>query len=157
MSLKTAMANVTRAKKAHDKALKALGKNIGKEIAVALAKAIPEGCAIEWSQYTPYFNDGEECVFSVNDPILFRIDDADEGINTRSEGDEGVVELYSVERYGKVDYLPLVDGISKKEAAAVKALFDTISEDVMRAAFGDHAVIRVTHDGGLESDALDHD
>jgi len=26
--------------------------------------------AVIWTQYTPYFNDGEECVFGVNDPIF---------------------------------------------------------------------------------------
>ncbi len=28
----------------------------------------PKVQAVIWSQYTPYFNDGDECVFSVNEP-----------------------------------------------------------------------------------------
>lgn len=28
----------------------------------------PKVQAVVWSQYTPYFNDGDECVFSVNEP-----------------------------------------------------------------------------------------
>lgn len=26
---------------------------------------------IRWTQYTPYFNDGEACVFRVNDPVFY--------------------------------------------------------------------------------------
>ena len=29
--------------------------------------AAPEIAALRWRQYTPYFNDGEPCTFSVND------------------------------------------------------------------------------------------
>lgn len=34
----------------------------------------PNVGGVQWTQYTPYFNDGEECVFSVNDMYLFPID-----------------------------------------------------------------------------------
>jgi hypothetical protein len=30
-------------------------------------EAAPEIKAVVWSQYTPYFNDGEECIFRIND------------------------------------------------------------------------------------------
>ena len=30
----------------------------------------PKVQAVVWSQYTPYFNDGDECVFSVNEPCF---------------------------------------------------------------------------------------
>lgn len=31
----------------------------------------PNVGGVQWTQYTPYFNDGDECVFSVNDMYLF--------------------------------------------------------------------------------------
>lgn len=34
-------------------------------------KENPEVKAIRWTQYTPYFNDGDECVFGVNEPSFF--------------------------------------------------------------------------------------
>lgn len=31
----------------------------------------PNVGGVQWTQYTPYFNDGDECIFSVNDMYLF--------------------------------------------------------------------------------------
>lgn len=39
-----------------------------KDVLQGFLKDWPEIKSIMWVQYTPYFNDGEECVFSVNDP-----------------------------------------------------------------------------------------
>lgn len=33
----------------------------------------PNVGGVQWTQYTPYFNDGDECVFSVNDMYLFPV------------------------------------------------------------------------------------
>lgn len=34
----------------------------------------PNVGGVVWTQYTPYFNDGDECVFRVNDKYLFPVD-----------------------------------------------------------------------------------
>lgn len=44
--------------------------------------------AVVWTQYTPYFNDGDECIFGVNDPTF-----------TNAEGDD----LDDVTGYGEYD------------------------------------------------------
>ena len=31
-------------------------------------KKVPEVKVIKWAQYTPYFNDGDACIFGVNEP-----------------------------------------------------------------------------------------
>lgn len=38
------------------------------EIIKLFFEECPKVQAVVWSQYTPYFNDGDECVFSVNEP-----------------------------------------------------------------------------------------
>lgn len=70
MALKTMIKQITAAKKKYDAAMKKAGKSAKKEIAAALSEHLPEGFVLEWNQYTPYFNDGEECVFSVNDAYV---------------------------------------------------------------------------------------
>lgn len=34
-------------------------------------KDIPNFLRLEWSQYTPYFNDGDTCHFSINEPQIY--------------------------------------------------------------------------------------
>jgi hypothetical protein len=40
------------------------------EIIKLFFEECPKVQAVVWSQYTPYFNDGDECVFSLNDPYF---------------------------------------------------------------------------------------
>ena len=42
--------------------------------------ACPEVTGIHWTQYTPYFNDGESCEFSVNEFCFHILDDEDDEI-----------------------------------------------------------------------------
>lgn len=42
--------------------------------------ACPEVTGIHWTQYTPYFNDGESCEFSVNDICFHILEDEDDEI-----------------------------------------------------------------------------
>lgn len=53
--------------------------------------ACPEVEAITWTQYTPYFNDGESCEFSVHDKYFILVGDEDpddyEGSVTYNEKD----------------------------------------------------------------------
>ena len=40
------------------------------EIIKLFFEECPKVQAVVWTQYTPYFNDGEECIFSVNEPYF---------------------------------------------------------------------------------------
>lgn len=40
------------------------------EIIKLFFEECPKVQAVVWSQYTPYFNDGDECIFSVNEPYF---------------------------------------------------------------------------------------
>lgn len=53
-------------RKAH---MKELQEDFNKIITLFFEEC-PKVQAVVWSQYTPYFNDGDECVFGVNDPCF---------------------------------------------------------------------------------------
>jgi hypothetical protein len=84
----------------------------------AFAK-FPKIVAVGWTQYTPYFNDGDECVFSVHEPY-FKIRGVD------SEYDE-FLEEYDDEEEGEADGLKFVslyklyDSVDWRQSEAPKA------------------------------------
>lgn len=106
-------------------------------------KEHPEVTAIGWTQYTPYFNDGETCEFSVGE-IYASI--AEERAD--SFYDEGWVELYN----------KTAEGFSDATWAALQGLNKTLSgaEYELLAAFGDHVKVVVTQEG-VEVEEYDHD
>lgn len=94
----------------------------------------PEVKALGWTQFTPYFMDGEECVFSVNDLHVSFTDEREDSLY-----DEGWEELYS-DCPENVD-TKLWDQLHKFEDLLHKA------EEDLRAAFGDHVQVIITQDG----------
>lgn len=66
-----------------------------------LFDACPEVHQIHWTQYTPYFNDGESCEFSVNEVCFVLTDDLEDG-----EWEDGFYEgstLYDSEDVRKAE------------------------------------------------------
>lgn len=135
---------------------------------------------IQWCQYTPYFNDGDECIFSVHDPeILFDFEVLgqecpyeDEEYNYGEGSDFNVIADHYKEWYTENDWAATA---VMNQAAVENALFDKgydvvsftntwselqsficSEEDLMKDLFGDHAIIEVTNKGA-SSDDYDHD
>ncbi len=52
------------------KKLKEEGAEALKEVLREFFAKFPEARAIRWRQYTPYFNDGDPCNFSVHEPCI---------------------------------------------------------------------------------------
>jgi hypothetical protein len=109
-------------------------KDIFKELFVAY----PNVKAIGWTQYTPYFNDGEPCVFSVNDLYV-----CDETCNIDS------YDIYSWNEIwrGGDDKYPLI--------AEVAGILQN-AEDILLMMFGDHVKIIATSEG-LTVEEYDHE
>lgn len=86
--------------------------------------------AVRWRQYTPYFNDGDPCVFGANDAYV-KLADADE-----EAGDYGD---------GFLDYYGLEAG---ELHDAIKALSKVINSGhhnvLLSQKFGDHAIVTAT-------------
>ena len=126
-----------------------------KEINVLLQdifKEFPELNVIKWTQYTPYFNDGDECIFSVHAPIFSNCDPEDE--NLTSYGYDGDDEnVWTEDGYSDKSYLPGLKAVYKKFEKIIQS--DTMS-DVMKDAFGDHSEVTVSRSGIVIGD-YEHD
>lgn len=94
-------------------------------------KYSPDIQSIGWSQYTPYFNDGDECVFSVQNDDL----------NMNGE------YAYDLE-------------LTKEQSAALEEfsqILQSVPEDFYKDLFGDHVQVTVHADGKIDVEEYEHD
>lgn len=139
----------------------------------------PEIQSIEWTQYTPYFNDGEECIFSVNE-MFFRLvgdDDSDlydlESKYTVSSYALDIISgKYTSAYYSKERALrevaeteELIKSLNvtperikelEQNFKNFKDVLSKLNDDVYEDVFGDHALITATKDG-FEVEYYEHD
>lgn len=92
----------------------------------------PEVEAIRWAQYTPYFNDGEPCVFGVNNATVKLVGDEDDG-----EYGDGFNDEYHFHNYKT--------GEKRKGYEEMQALNGAIHacSEVMQVLFGDHCQVTI--------------
>lgn len=115
-----------------------LQNKIQESFSSTLTKLLQESKLIEsisWTQYTCYFNDGDECYFSVYAEDL-----------TVNEED-----WYDIKDNGKwADETDLVESIS--------SLIMNTPDEIMKSIFGDHCEITVSKNGDVNvSDYENHD
>jgi hypothetical protein len=133
---------------------------------------------VRWTQYTPYFNDGDPCEFGVNADftlgwpggieddlweIGYRLKEFTpynyQGGNT-AENDRRNAEYKRQHDASRDEAVNA--GITAEFIEAVKAVckpasqFLNDNENLLKAAFGDHASITVTPEG-IEVDEYSHD
>jgi hypothetical protein len=89
----------------------------------------PSVDTIRWHQYTPYFNDGDECTFSAHIDSLAINDDE---MYETSDGNEEAAEDFST-------------------------ALGEISEEMLKDIFGDHVEVTVNRDGTVKTDEYEHD
>jgi hypothetical protein len=113
-----------------------------------------------WNQYTPYFNDGDTCIFSANTDYIKvndeYVDDAEWssetnvtswGIyNRETKTYEGRVEVPN-EKYDKELDLATFE---------IRSFLANFDDDFYLRRFGDHTEVTVTNEG-IEVDDYDHD
>lgn len=149
--------------------------------------SIPEVSSFSWNQYTPYFNDGDECVFRVNtEPRSVTIN----GITINVE--DGWPHVYEVE-YGKNpegktwEEKNPAKSQEQIEKEAIESIFDDSDgeehkftelgisyaryqailnaskflwgqdEDTMKDTFGDHVEVTLNSDGTSSDEGYEHD
>lgn len=160
-----------------DKVLQEKREKVGKAAVAKLKDLItlsPHIEAIRWNQYTPYFNDGEECTFSVNELEIKFAEDisgaGDHAADQESEDDDedSNEEFHSFGEYGDdiTEYLnKRTDVINFKDVAHLEKVVDACykihgrlgaMEDTLKAVFGDHVEVTVTRDG-IETESYDHE
>ena len=97
--------------------------------------ANPEISVITWTQYTPYFNDGSSCTFSVGDFWA---------IPTGSSWEEGeYAEEYAISKSNKD---VKVSETTQKNWDEFETVLRSIPDDIYEDMFGDHVEITVTKD-----------
>jgi hypothetical protein len=140
-----------------------------KEITKEFFEKNPGITGVVWTQYTPYFNDGDTCVFRVGEPTFTNapIDELSSISYGEYGGDtEGVWAAESVghvltstyEWYKETADLIKASGGVDAESCNLfaKAVCSGLMEDVMKAMFGDHIKVIATRDG-FDVDGYDHD
>jgi hypothetical protein len=148
-------------------------------------KAFPEVKTIVWRQYTPYFNDGDECVFHVSEldfsPLLhYDVKDAHaEDYEDEKDRPFTTCVRYDYETVPNPDYVPgdrwrsptkqvKIEGSEKYDERTTPELRKAMDdmqmltsedmEDSMRAAFGNHVWIKAYVKGGkVEFDVEDYE
>ena len=148
-------------KKQYEDKLKKDGESIVKGALAEFFATFPEVEALRWDQFTPYFNDGEACVFTFRGLHV--------KIKNASVSDE-VKEEINVNDFLDIEY-DLYDWDDVKKEKIAKKGFEKLYEaglklngqlgqveDALETVFGDHSQVTVTSDGKVEiEDRSDHD
>jgi len=134
--------------KAENERLAAEGKALILKALTDFMAEHPEVESLQWTQYTPYFNDGDACEFGVTEPEV--------KLSGRPIGDEDEEYLdswslgYEAKQAGK-PMPPIADALRE-----LHGLFGGI-EKVMQVVFGEHARITVGRDGVAPVEQYNHD
>lgn len=135
----------------HNSVLRQRMQDSFKDVIKNVFDRCPDLQRIVWSQYSPYFNDGEECVFSVYPPTFTNYKNSDEDLHLIWGSLDGDDLDDGVWAYGKNCYHDL----EKNTPEEYKDIFNEVSEamqrdameDVMRAMFGNHVYVVATREG----------
>lgn len=95
-----------------------------------------------WDQYSPYFNDGDECVFSV-----------------RADSDYALkVNGVSVDDYeDDPNSFEITPEGAWQAAEMASDIIYSLPEDFLREMFGNHVTVAVHRDGKMVTKECDHD
>lgn len=124
-----------------------------------LFELFPNLQAFGWTQYTPYFNDGDPCEFSGARDVcmLFTDSEVEESEDAENEDErlEARIESFKENLY---DY-EVWDEKNGPNGAAIKAVNEFVrifDDDDYLALFGDHQQVTVTREG-VETEEYSHD
>lgn len=120
-------------KKELEDMLSSFGQDMLKEEFKKWFDDFPELKAFSWTQYTPYFNDGEPCVFQISSESFVFTEDELNSLNA------GKLEWYDY------DYYSIEDKNLKDKAREIESKLNEL-EDVLESVFGDGYRIVVTRE-----------
>lgn len=162
-NLETYMKEFNDAQKAYQEAKEKIGKKLGSELHGMIKfvfEKVPYLKEINWVQYTPYFNDGEPCVFGKHDPqFIFVAIDAETGDDEEFEvdfwGNSSTTTFFN-EKYDVAEIKAFQPTPEQDELLLKVALFLTsLDENICQEAFREGKVV-ITKDG-LEVEDYGHD
>ena len=117
-----ALDRFVKQKREYDEAIRRDGEKAFKEFLKEWFEKNPEVYGVKWRQYTPYFNDGDACVFRLGSVYSYKTKEAFESGVCPYECDD------AEEVYGKGTLEETLNSI----------------EDILEAAFGDHVKVSAT-------------
>jgi hypothetical protein len=133
------------------------GKRIIKDTLMAFFAEFPDALAIRWTQYTPYFNDGDACIFGIGN---FSIKVKGIAGDSEEEEDSEFLDDWQLEKkWNPVTESHEKRDIDNKLVKGFKKLYSDMQgvEEALQFAFGDHVKVTVTPDGKVEIDDYEHD
>lgn len=112
--------------------------------------AVPQIKSVSWTQYSPYFNDGDACTFSVHD-VYFATDDNEDWEDYREIDNTNVFSgcIYDVRKQ---------KFLTKEQIEICEKLDAMIAcnEDFMESMYGDGVMV-ILRPSGIETQNHDHD
>lgn len=156
-SIVESKAEIKRIKTELNKKLKDYFHGMAKE----LFQAYPELKSFGWTQYTPFFNDGEPCVFSSNhDYPTINGNDENSGNN---EQEEGVIDIVSDSEETRCDsstdwkYVPneTYNPYYGEIVTTLKEFLNLFDDDDMKGLFDNHVTVTITEEGSF-TEEYDH-
>lgn len=125
------------------------------DMAKEIFTTIPDLKAISWYQYTPYFNDGDECRFRIAEVVFYNfVPDRPFRYAEQIDDDEYPEGSWAYSEYSlKESNLP-------KEVIDFLSNFDTTinaNREFIKEIFGDHSIVSFTINGIEVSEYTDHD
>jgi hypothetical protein len=130
-------------------------ETLRKELQGEMSKALTEGFgelwakypnlqSIGWRQYSPYFNDGDECVFSAHvDSYSLYVNGKDLDGYDGDEEDE--------------DAAPLSTAEQEEIADAAAEILEAFDNDFFQTTWGNHVKVTLRRDGTSDVDEYYHD
>lgn len=116
-------ASFVAAKEELDKKIKAEGETAVKAFFKEYFAKHPEVYGVRWEQYTPYFNDGDPCVFRLAGMYTYKTQEAFENdSHSESYDADGSEDCYGEEPETSLSQI----------------------EDILEGIFGDHAAVAVS-------------
>lgn len=148
-SLKALIAKQAEVKKE----IKENGKEALKEAFAAFFDKNPQCKALRWRQYTPYFNDGDSCTFSVRDAEV-SMDFTAEDAGDYEDGFDSYSNYY--DERGKYADISRESIEAWKKATRDADELVGCDEELFEMVFGDHVEVTATREG-FDIDSYDHD
>jgi hypothetical protein len=114
----------------------------------------PEVQVITWTQYTPYFNDGDACEFGVGDVYVSSSPDCNHWGEINEDDDDDVVGTGAsfVYSHYQLNGLTGWDDVS----AILDFMQSPVGAEILEFSLGDHAVVKVTPNG-ISVEEYNHD
>ena len=170
MSIQSKLDDLIAAQEALAAKFREEAQELFKDVTKEFFETNPSIKAIVWTQYTPYFNDGDECLFSVQAPTFTNAEGEDiENVTSYGEYDGDNDDVWAIDNFSwalgkgreyhekEAALIEASGGVDLKSVEAFSAMLQSGEmESVMLAMFDNHSKVVATRDG-FDVEEYDHD